>query len=37
MSCVYLLCADRPMPLWEAGTRRTRTAGYGREAITVEE
>ena len=37
MSCVYLLCADRPMPLWKAGTRRTRTAGYGREAITVEE
>lgn len=37
MSCVYLLCADRPMPLLEACTRQTRTAGYGREAIIVEE
>ena len=27
MSAVTLLCADHPLPLYESGIRRTRTAG----------
>ena len=37
MSIVTLLCADRPMPLYEAQTRRTRTVQNGRHTLTVEE
>ena len=37
MSCVTLLCADHPLPLYDAQTRRTRTVRAGRESFTVEE
>lgn len=37
MSIVTLLCADRPMPLHEARTRRMRTVRSGRYILTVEE
>ena len=37
MSCVTLLAADHPLPLYEAQTRRMRTVRSGRDIITVEE
>ena len=37
MSPVTPLCADRPLPLYEAKTRRTRIVQSGRHTLTIEE
>lgn len=37
MSCVYLLAASHPLPLYDSGLRRLRTVKDGSTAVTVEE
>lgn len=37
MSCVYLLAASHPLPLYDSGTRRLRTVKAGSMTVTVEE
>lgn len=37
MSCVTLLAADHPLPLYPPRTRRIRSVCSGRDTITVEE
>ena len=37
MSCVYLLAASHPLPLYDAGLRRLRTVKAGITVVTVEE
>ncbi|SCI78848.1 Uncharacterised protein [uncultured Flavonifractor sp.] len=37
MSCVYLLAASHPMPLYDSGLRRRRTVKAGTTVVTVEE
>ena len=37
MSCVYLLAASHPLPLYDSGLRRLRTVKDGSMVVTVEE
>ena len=37
MSCVYLLAASHPLPLYDSGLHRLRTVKAGSTAVTVEE
>ena len=37
MSCVYLLTASHPLPLYDSGLHRLRTVKAGSTAVTVEE
>ena len=37
MSCVHLLAASHPLPLYDSGLRRLRTVKAGSTAVTVEE
>lgn len=37
MSCVYLLAASHPLPLYDSGLRRLRTVKAGSTVVTVEE
>ena len=36
MSAVTLLCADRPLPLYDSGIRRTRTSSHGGYTVSME-
>ena len=36
MSAVTLLCADRPLPLYESGVRRVETSSYGGYTVRIE-
>lgn len=36
MSAVTLLCADRPLPLYESGVRRVETSSYGGYTVSIE-
>ena len=36
MSAVTLLCADRPLPLYESGVRRVETSPYGGYTVRIE-
>ena len=36
MSAVTLLCADRPLPLYESGVRRVKTSSYGGYTVSLE-
>ena len=37
MSCVYLLAASHPLPLYDSGLRRLRTVKAGITVVTVDE
>lgn len=37
MSCVYLLAASHPLPLYDSGLRRLRTVKDGSKVVTVKE
>ena len=36
MSAVTLLCADRPLPLYESGVRRVETSSHGGYTVRIE-
>ena len=36
MSAVTLLCADRPLPLYDSGARRTETSSHGGYTVSIE-
>ena len=36
MSAVTLLCADRPLPLYDSGLRRTESSSHGGYTVSVE-
>ena len=36
MSAVTLLCADRPLPLYESGVRRVETSSHGWYTVRIE-
>ena len=36
MSAVTLLCADRPLPLYESGVRRVETSSYRGYTVRIE-
>lgn len=36
MSAVTLLCADRPLPLYDSGIRRVETSSHGGHTVSIE-
>ena len=36
MSAVTLLCADRPLPLYDSGIRRVETSSHGWHTVSIE-
>ena len=36
MSAVTLLCADRPLPLYDSGVRRAETSSHGGYTVSIE-
>ena len=36
MSAVTLLCADRPLPLYDSGIRRVETSSHGGYTVSIE-